>query len=416
LALVLFVNRTGTMVVPFMTLYLTSELEMSEASAGRMISVHGVGAVCGAYLGGWLAHRFGAIRVQTSCMFLAAPLYWTIGLWTAWPAIALNLFVLSVVGEGVRTANATSIAAMSSGENRTRAFALNRLAANLGFSIGPVVGGVLSEIDYSLLFLADAGTTLLAALALLAFFRMRRDPVVDEAAAPTSRVSALHDRVFLAVCGLFLVSLAVFFQATSTYPLYLRDHYGLSNDEYGQMWMINTLGIVAFEMVLLDAIKHWPLLRTIGCGCFLTCLGFGILPLTDSVLFAVLAMVVVTVGEMLSFSLSAGFIAGRAPRGSEATYMTWYTSTFALAAVLGPTIGAAIYEAHPDALWYGALATGVFVLAGFWLVASREGDAAEVGALPQAAASALAGDVPEPPAQAVEPLEAAVMANAARVP
>src|SRR5688572_29748277 len=102
LALVLFVNRSGAMVLPFLTLYLTRKLEFSEALAGWMVSVYGIGAVCGAYLGGRLSERFGAIRFQTVCMFLAAPGFVFIPLWQTWPAIAANLFAVSLIAEAVR--------------------------------------------------------------------------------------------------------------------------------------------------------------------------------------------------------------------------------------------------------------------------------------------------------------------------
>src|SRR5688572_21152309 len=224
LAIVLFVNRAGTMVLPFMTLYLTSQLGMTEALAGRLIGVYGIGAVCGAYLGGRLAGKVGAIRLQTVCMFLTVPGFCLLPLWESWPAIAASLFGLSVVAEAVRPANATSITQFTAPENRTRAFALQRLAANLGFSFGPAVGGVLATLNYSLLFVVDALTTLAAAVALLLFFRMQpAAPAAVVDPRPLAVSSPLKDGPFLAFLVLMLLSVTVFCQFGSTYPLYLRD-------------------------------------------------------------------------------------------------------------------------------------------------------------------------------------------------
>jgi MFS family permease len=124
-------------------------------------------------------------------------------------------------------------------------------------------------------------------------------------------------------------------------------------------------------MLLLDAIKHWPLVRTIGWGCFLFCMGWGVLPFGASAAYAVLAMLIVTVGEMLSFSMAAALVANRSGRGGEAAYMSWYMVMHATAAVLGPAVGATIYQYNRDSLWYVALAVGVVVLAGFRLLATR---------------------------------------------
>jgi predicted MFS family arabinose efflux permease len=376
MAVVLLVNRAGTMVMPFLTLYLTSQLGMSEAAAGRMISVYGVGAIFGAYLSGRLCERFGAVRLQTVCMFVAAPGYLLIGLWKTWPPIAASLLFLSIVNEAVRPANATAITKLTTPENRTRAFALQRLAANLGFSIGPVIGGVLATIDFRLLFVVDAATTLLAAAALLGFFRMRRIEAPhgrrEYSAEPPP--SPLRDRTFVAFLGLTLATMMVFLQFGSTYPLFLRDHFGMSKPLIGLMFAVNTSIIVVVEMVVLQSLKHWPLLRTIGAGSFLACVGFGILPFGSSVGYAVLAMAIVTAGEMLSFSLSAAFVANRSAPRAESLYLGWYTATHSLAWVVGPAIGAALYEVNPNATWYWCLGMAVLILGGYQLLAAHSGD------------------------------------------
>jgi len=366
LSAVIFVNRCGSMVLPFMTLYLTSQLAMSEAFAGGMISIYGLGAIFGSYLGGRFSETLGAIRLQTICLFLSVPCILVIPLWNHWLLIGLSLFCLSTVSNAVRPANAAAIAKLTSADNRVRAFALQRTAANFGFSFGPAIGGVLATINYVLLFVVDALTTLLAACAMVYFFRMRRyESSEDHDKKQSTRVSPRHDHLYVLYLALMLASSIVFFQFLCTYPLYLRDHFHLSKLQIGLMFAVNTLVIVVFEMVLVDFVKRWPLVRTIGWGCFLSCLGFGILPFGSSISYCVLAMLVLTVGEMLSVPLSAGFVANRSPLGSEGIYMGWYTTMFAIASVLGPAIGATIYDIHRDAVWYGSLVVGVVVLLGF---------------------------------------------------
>ena len=176
LALVMFVNRSGAMVLAYLTLYLTTQIGMSERSAGQMIGVFGVGSIAGSYLGGRLVEYVGAARLQTSCMLLAVPGYWLLPRWSDPWAIMLNVFLLALATEAVRPANATMITKVAGPELRARAFALQRLAANLGFAFGGAVGGILAEIDFRLLFFVDGGTTLVAACILIAYFRFRRLP------------------------------------------------------------------------------------------------------------------------------------------------------------------------------------------------------------------------------------------------
>lgn len=383
LAGALFINRCGSMVLPFMTLYLTSQHGMRESEAGRLLSVYGLGSVLGAYVGGRLIRHVGAVRLQTICLFASVPLYLTLPQWNTWWTIAGNLFCLSAVIEAVRPANATAVTYFSKSSERARTFGLMRLAANLGFSFGPAVGGVLAAISFRLLFWVDAATTCLGALLLLGYFRLKTTPQEqNQKRVRGAVVSPLQDRPFVSFLLMMLVADLVFFQIGSTYPLYLRDHFGLTKPQIGGMFAVNTVIIVVFEMLLIERVKHLRLLRTIGWGALLSCLGFGLLPFGVSGAYCVLCMVVLTLGEMLTFPLASSFVASRADCSSEkpdqepageqesnaGMYMTWFTLVASCAAVLGPAIGATIYEHSPTWLWRIAIVVGVVALIGFrWL-------------------------------------------------
>ena len=259
---------------------------------------------------------------------------------------------------------------------------MQRLASNLGFSVGPAAGGFLASRHFWLLFVVVALTTLIAAIALLWFFRLRRiEGATDENVNVEVRTSPLLDKTFVYFLALMLMSMLVFFQFLPTYPLYLQDHYGLSTELIGLMFAINTVVIVVFEMLLVDHVKHWPLLPTIGWGSFLTCVGFGIFPFGTSIAFGALAMLVVTVREMLSVPLAVSFVASRSPAGQEGSYMGWYTMTHSIAWVLGPTLGSAIYSINREAVWYTSLGIGVVVLVEFYAMGAGVKETAK----PQAA-------------------------------
>lgn len=369
LAAVLFVNRSGTMVLPFLTLYLTRQLTLSDATAGQMISVYGLGSVAGSYLGGRLSEHLGAFRVQTVCMFLAVPLFLLIPHCRTLTQTAIALAMLAVIHEAVRPANATAIARVTTHDNRTRAFGLQRLAANLGFSFGPAIGGYVAEFSFHLLFVLDALTTLLAAVLLLSFFRMRKQESPNGSTTIAQvGVTPIKDRRFVMFLLLYLATLIVFMQLLVTYPLYLRDHFGFDKPKIGLMFAVNTSIIVLFEMLLVDYTRHWPLLRLVGWGSFLCCAGFGMLPFGDSGLWCVLAMIVATVGEMLSFPGAAAYVSRLSPPGYEGRYMGWYSMMLSLAWVIAPLLGATVYNINREALWIAGLVVGVAVLGGFRLL------------------------------------------------
>lgn len=379
LAFALFINRSGAMVLAFLTLYLTEEIGFGEAGAGRMMSLYGVGAIVGNYLGGKLTNVVGSVRLQIVMLLMAAPVYLLIPCFETWRGIGFGIFLLAVFAEGVRPANGTAIAQFTSREKQPRAYALQRMAVNLGVSLGPALGGYLAERDYFWIFAADAATTVFGAATLIYFFGLKRFSktmsneqrlAVEENIATKTR-SPLKDTNFLICLGLILTTNLVFFQMHGMYPLYIRDHFGFSKPSLGLLYAINTVMIVLFEMVLIDYIRDWNKIKVIGWGCFLACLGFGMMPFSSTVSFCVLSMVVLTVGEMLSFPVIAGWVGQRSERGDRAMYMSWKSMSFSVSAIFAPTLGGIIYEYNKELFWYISLGLGCFVLVGFYVLAKR---------------------------------------------
>jgi predicted MFS family arabinose efflux permease len=368
----LFINRFGTMVLPFLTLYLTSEMGYQEATAGRMLSVYGLGSICGAYLGGRLVKSVGAVRLQILLLFLSVPAFLAVPLFHSSWGIAASLFLLSFFTDGVRPANATAVTQYAPVQLRVRAFGLQRMAVNLGISFGPAIGGVLATINFVWLFVADASTTLLCAFALLTFFGFKGDADAESSHAathgPSSTASPAKDPLYLVFLGLILLTSVVFFQIHATYPLYLTEHYGMTKPMIGLIYAVNTVVIVVVEMVLLNYFRRWSMISIIGWGAFFSCLGFGMLPFGRSVAHCVFSMLVITLGEMLWMPLASGWIAHRSDRGNRGLYMGWYAMQFSIAAIIAPALGGAVYQYDRDLMWYISTGLAVLVLAGFyWL-------------------------------------------------
>lgn len=375
LSLALLVNRCGSMVLAFLTLYLTSKLGFSITQAGAIFSVFGLGSIVGSYLGGKFVRPVGAVRVQIIGQLASVPLFLIVPTFTSWIGVALSVFALSVCVECVRPANNVAVTQFTTSKLQTRAFGLQRMAVNLGFSIGPAIGGVLAEIDFVWLFVFDGITTGGGGLVLLWYFGFRKYTKSGDSAEKQKQAelanggeSPIRDPQFMFFLFLLLMVAVVFFQFHATYPKFLEDHYRLSKPQIGLLFSVNTLIIVVFEMLLLNFVKRFSMIRMVGWGSLLSCVGFGILPLSQAVWFAVFAMVVVTVGEMFLFPLATGFVAHRSDGRDQGMYMGWYAMTFSLACIIAPVVGTAIYEHNRTLLWYGSIVIGMFTLVGFyWL-------------------------------------------------
>src|SRR6478672_3798324 len=165
LSLVIFVNRCGTMVIPFLTVYLTFK-GFSLEEAGYVMAAFGAGAIVGSYIGGRLTDKFGFFYVQFFSLLMNGILFIVLGQMHTILQFVVCIFILSSLGESFRPANAAAIAHYSTEDNRIRSYSLNRLAINLGWSIGPAIGGLLASINYSWLFIVDGATCIAASLLL----------------------------------------------------------------------------------------------------------------------------------------------------------------------------------------------------------------------------------------------------------
>jgi len=389
LSAALFVNRCGAMVLAFMTLYLTNELGFSMFEAGEIFSIYGLGSMAGAYLGGRLVKPLGAIRTQIVGLALSVPILMTVPFFTSWWSVALVVFLFSVCTNSVRPANSVAVAQFAPADLHARAFGLQRMAVNLGFSIGPAIGGVLATYDFHLLFIADAITTGLGALVLLWHFGFRKYAKCKTAAAQQklaeqnqSPQSPLSDHFFIAFLLLMVLAGTIFFQFHATYPKYLEVHYSLTKPMIGLLFSVNTILIVIVEMLLLQWVKRFGLLKAIAWGGFLICIGFGILPFGNTFMFAVLSMTIITLGEMFMLPLGMSFVARRSTGRDQGMYMSWYAMSISLSSMIAPLIGTLTYQFHPHLFWYATLPVSLVMLAGFYsLQKCSQQNAVEIAAI-----------------------------------
>jgi predicted MFS family arabinose efflux permease len=360
LALAALVNRTGTMVLPFMTLYLTTRLSFSIPEAGRVLSLYGLGAIAGSWLGGVLSDRVGPLRVQIASLFATGAGFIVLSRLHGRLGISLAMLALSIVQECFRPAMFTAVTRGSEPAVRTRSLALVRMAVNLGMTVGPAVGGVLAVRRYGLLFVADAVTCWLAGAVLAVAFGWSGGPPGAPRATRAAAPSPWRDRPYVAFLAVMTVLGTVFFQISSTMPLYFRQHYRLAEDGIGFLLAINTIMIVAVEMVLLRAVEHTDHMALAAVGCLLVCSGFALLPLGTTWGFAALAVVVWSAGEMLSVPLTNSVASRRAPAAASGRYMGAYSLAFSVSFVLAPAVGTAVYgRLGPDRLWGGIGAVGL---------------------------------------------------------
>jgi len=351
-----FVNRAGTMVLPFLLLYLTRDLGLSPSIGGAIVALYGAAALVTSPFAGRLCDRVGPIRLMTASLVLSGLVLLAFPVARTPLSVALATVLWAVVSELFRPASLSAIAAAVGPESRKTAFAVNRLAINLGMSLGPALGGFLATWSYGALFVADGLTSLAAAAILAKAGRPARTHAGEAASGPRTHVAPAHldRRLLFLLLGVLPVAV-VFFQHVAAMALFLvRDH-GWSEAQYGLLATLNTLLVVAFEVPLNSAMARWPARRTLPLGAALTGAGFGLLAFAHAPAVVLLSVVVWTFGEIVLFPGLNAAVADLAPEARRGEYMGLYMMSFNLAFAIGPWAGTAVLERWGGpALWGGA--------------------------------------------------------------
>tara|TARA_R110000787_G_scaffold12665_4_gene40695 strand:+ start:3412 stop:4623 length:1212 start_codon:yes stop_codon:yes gene_type:complete len=347
LSLITLINRAGTMVIPFLSLYLTESLDFTLKNVGWIMTCFGVGSVAGSWLGGKLTDKIGYYKVMSISLFLTGILFVALQYASTLLGFCVGIFLVMLVADTFRPAMFVALSAYSKPENKTRSVTLIRLAINLGFTAGPAVGGlIITSIGYHALFWVDGITCLLAVVLLIRVLHPKKAKVLDEVKAENP-ISVYKDKPFWIFFIAMFIFGFVFLQYFSTMPLYYRDAYHLSELEIGLLFGLNGLVIFVFEMPVIKWLEsvNYSKSALMLFGLMLTTLSFLVLIWSFPVGILVVAMLLMTIGEMIAFPFSNAFVIDRAKKGNQGEYMAFYSISFSSAHIFGHNSGMQLVDA-----------------------------------------------------------------------
>jgi len=341
LSLITLINRAGTMVIPFMSLYLTEDLCFDLKQVGWVMTAFGAGSVIGSWLGGLLTDRIGYYKVMVFSLLLSGAMFVGLQYLQTFESLCLGIFLLMIIADTFRPAMFVALSAYSKPENRTRSLTLIRLAINLGFSAGPAAGGfIILTMGYGGLFWVDGITCIIAGWLLINVLSPRKAKANTEEKVDNPQ-SAYRDGLFwLFVLSMFLFAF-IFLQYFSTVPLFYKDGFGLTEFEIGLLLGANGFLIFILEMPLIKWLEgsNYAKERLIFIGAFLTLLSFLVLNISDWIGVAFIGMAFMTVGEMIAFPFANAFAVERAKKGNQGQYMAFYSIGFSFSHIFGHNVG-----------------------------------------------------------------------------
>lgn len=345
LAGVQFINRCGSMVLLFMTVYGTHHLHFSVQQVGVVMGLFGIGSLTGVYISGKLVDKLGYYAIMLWSLILSGLLLILLGQLHQFLAVCVGTFFVSACGEAFRPANMAAIGIYSSAETQTRSVSLNRLAINVGFTIGPAVGGFLASYNYELLFWVDGLTCLAAALSVKLFLKSRnsRETIKANLKVESTTENPYKDKVFIFFCLANVAYAIAFFQLIFILPLFYKDVQGLSEQHIGGLLAMNGIMVAAIEMVLIYKIEgRWTKLNFISLGAFILFVNYIFMPFFNSIFWLIIGMLLITFSEMFAMPFMSSFMMQRSNSSNRGQYSSLYSMSWSVAQIVSPLLASQI--------------------------------------------------------------------------
>lgn len=358
LTLITFINRAGTMVLPFLSKYLHEDLHFSYSQVGTIMVFFGLGSLLGSWLGGKLSDSIGFYKIMIFSLLVSGLLFFGLQFITSFYGLCISMFIIMSVSDMFRPAMFVSLGAYAKPENRTRALTLVRLAINLGFAAGPALGGlIIMNIGYKGLFWVDGLTCIIAILIFWIKVKEKKKSTYLDKEQPGDVliISVFKDKIYWLFLATSLIVGIMFFQLFTTIPIYHREQFGLTELQTGLLLTYNGVLVFFLEMPIVNYIeKHKKdKLKVIILGCFLMSISLFLMLVNTWAGILLIMMLFMTFSEMFNFPFSNAFALSRAPKHQQGRYMAIFTMSYSLAHILSAKIGMLIIENYGyQANWF----------------------------------------------------------------
>ena len=349
LTLITFINRAGTMVVPFLSKYMKENLQFSYSQIGWVMVFFGVGSIIGTWLSGKLSDKIGFYKVMVFSLFASGIVFILLQYATTFEELCVGILVLTSIADMFRPAMLVCLKTYTKKENRARAFALTRAAVNLGFLFGPVLGGlIIMQMGYGYIFYVDGATCILAIIVFMLFVKEKALPVKLKSSNSTpKKVSIRRDHPFMLHLLICMITGVLFFQIFTTLPLYHKERFNMSEFDSGLLLSLNGLLILLFELPIVNYVIRNKINnhRVIFIGLLFMSTSFLLLlfPWEGALIPMMLFM---TFGVMLTFPFANSFAMGRSYESHEGKYMAAFTMSYSFAHILSAKSGMEIIQVY----------------------------------------------------------------------
>lgn len=349
----------GFMLFPFYSIYVMEHFEVSMIEVGLLFSMYAIGALFGGFLGGILTDKYGRRSIMLFGLIISGLGSLLMGFINDLIVFYIISVLLGALGDIGRPAQQAMVVDLLPEKQQTEGFGILRISMNISATIGPALGGLLASSSYMYLFGADAISSILTAILVIMVIPETK-PIESEKKQSESLIDTLKGYKYVFKDSPYMIFIViscligfVYMQMSSTLSIFLLNEHGFSFQMYGYLISMNALIVVCTQFWLTRRVSKYPPLKVIAVGTLLYAIGFGMYGFISSTVMFFIAMVIITVGEMINAPVSEAIVARLAPEDKRGRYMAIYGFSWFVPNLVGVVITGTIMEKYnSNWVWY----------------------------------------------------------------
>ncbi len=359
----------GSMIWPFMLIYASGKLDLPLSTVATLISINAGTGLFASIIAGFLADKIGRKVIMIFSLALNGVAYFFMMSAETYPQFAILMVLIGLSNPLYQVGADAMLADMIPSEKRTDAYAINRIANNAAFGIGPAVGGFLAGRDYSLAFIGAGSGFIIYSLLLFFLARETLDKTVsgetaihsaDQQSFIKDLLRMLGDKAYLAFVALMAIGLTAPTMLWILMPIYAKTNFGIHEAQYGWIPTTNAMMCVFVQYAVTSITRRYKTLPVMAAGMFIYALGVGSVALMTGFWGFWLSMVILTFGELTIVPTASKYVADIAPADMRGRYMSVYWFGWGFARACAPLIGGFLNDnLFPQAIWIGGITIGM---------------------------------------------------------
>lgn len=370
---VVLATAGGSMIWPFLLIYASGKLDLPLSTVATLISINAGTGLLASLVAGTLADKVGRKVVMNLSLTVNGLAYFLLMRAETYPQFVGLMIMVGLSNPLYQVGADAMLADMIPSEKRTDAYAINRIANNAAFALGPAIGGFLATRSYDLAFYC-AGIGFLSYSVLLFFLaRETLNRSTADLSIPNSQAEGygrvLQDRNYMAFVAMISLGLIAPTMLWILMPVYAKTNFGIPEALYGWIPTTNALMCVFVQYSVTSITRKYRTLPVLGIGMLIYALGAGSVALMSSFWGFWLSMVILTFGELTLVPTASKYVADLAPADLRGRYMSMHWLGWGLARTLAPIIGGFLNDnIAPRAIWIGGLLVGLTSTLGIFLL------------------------------------------------